>query len=191
MDKNATANAKAQQKRLEKKTAEKREAKKKASREENEKRLDKLQAGVPETIEILMRCGIRIWVLTGDKQDTAEQIGRQCRLIENSMKLIDLSCDCGNKVELSEKLNKLLDEYDLEEFYQDSKISLQDITKSHQQSPSSNEKLSIIIDGVTLEEVLNDKDLNKMFFLISAISKSVICCRVSPKQKSQVVKPLA
>ena len=149
---------------------------------------DKLQAGVPETIEILMRCGIRIWVLTGDKQDTAEQIGRQCRLIENSMKLIDLSCDCGNKVELSEKLNKLLDEYDLEEFYQDSKISLQDITKSHQQSPSSNEKLSIIIDGVTLEEVLNDKDLNKMFFLISAISKSVICCRVSPKQKSQVVK---
>lgn len=43
VDKNATANAKAQQKRLEKKTAEKREAKKKAFREENEKRLEKLR----------------------------------------------------------------------------------------------------------------------------------------------------
>lgn len=29
---------------------------------------DKLQAGVPEAIERLANAGIRIWVLTGDKQ---------------------------------------------------------------------------------------------------------------------------
>ena len=43
VDKNTTANAKAQQKRLEKKTAEKREAKKKASKEAKEERLEKLR----------------------------------------------------------------------------------------------------------------------------------------------------
>lgn len=29
---------------------------------------DKLQAGVPECIETLMQAGLRLWVLTGDKQ---------------------------------------------------------------------------------------------------------------------------
>ena len=43
VDKNAAANAKAQQKRLEKKAAEKKEAKKKASKEENEERLERLR----------------------------------------------------------------------------------------------------------------------------------------------------
>ena len=149
---------------------------------------DKLQPGVPETIEILMKCGIRIWVLTGDKQDTAEQIGRQCRLIENQMKLIDLSCDCGNKVELSEKLRKLIEEYELEHFFEEKKISLKEIALSRLTTVNVNDILSLIIDGVTLESLLTDTDLSKMFFLLSSISKSVICCRVSPKQKSEVVK---
>lgn len=43
VDKNATANAKAQQKRIEKKAAEKKEARKKASKEESEARLQKLR----------------------------------------------------------------------------------------------------------------------------------------------------
>ena len=44
-----------------------------------------------------MTCGIRLWVLTGDKQDTAEQIGRQCHLIDNDMKLFNLSTFDGNR----------------------------------------------------------------------------------------------
>lgn len=36
---------------------------------------DRLQAGVPETISTLMRADIKIWVLTGDKQETAINIG--------------------------------------------------------------------------------------------------------------------
>ena len=53
---------------------------------------DKLQEGVGSTIYSLMNCNIRIWVLTGDKQDTAIEIAKSCRLIlENTMiiKLID------------------------------------------------------------------------------------------------------
>lgn len=36
---------------------------------------DKLQDQVPETIETLMKADIKIWILTGDKQETAINIG--------------------------------------------------------------------------------------------------------------------
>lgn len=55
---------------------------------------DRLQAGVPETISTLMRADIKIWVLTGDKQETAINIGEgaesspcahQCELQPNQV----------------------------------------------------------------------------------------------------------
>ncbi|XP_031407953.1 phospholipid-transporting ATPase IB [Meleagris gallopavo] len=49
---------------------------------------DRLQAGVPETIATLMKAEIKIWILTGDKQETALNIGYSCRLISQSMSLI-------------------------------------------------------------------------------------------------------
>lgn len=42
---------------------------------------DKLQYGVPETIAMLIQASIKIWVLTGDKQETAIEIGKSCKLI--------------------------------------------------------------------------------------------------------------
>lgn len=42
---------------------------------------DLLQEDVPETIQNLMNAGIRVWVLTGDKQETAIEIGKSCNLI--------------------------------------------------------------------------------------------------------------
>ena len=52
---------------------------------------DKLQDGVPETINQLIEAEIRIWVLTGDKQETAIEIGKACRLIQQDMDLVILS----------------------------------------------------------------------------------------------------
>uniref|UniRef100_A0A4W2GMJ8 Phospholipid-transporting ATPase n=1 Tax=Bos indicus x Bos taurus TaxID=30522 RepID=A0A4W2GMJ8_BOBOX len=42
---------------------------------------DKLQDGVPETISKLSKADIKIWVLTGDKKETAENIGFACELL--------------------------------------------------------------------------------------------------------------
>ena len=42
---------------------------------------DKLQFGVPETIDMLIQANIKVWVLTGDKQETAIEIGKSCKLI--------------------------------------------------------------------------------------------------------------
>ena len=52
---------------------------------------DKLQEGVPETIGTLLACNIRIWVLTGDKVDTAIEISKSCNLINDNMFLIFLT----------------------------------------------------------------------------------------------------
>lgn len=46
---------------------------------------DKLQDGVPETIESLRQAGIKVWVLTGDKQETAISIGLSCKLLTDNM----------------------------------------------------------------------------------------------------------
>lgn len=46
---------------------------------------DKLQDDVPETIAKIMRGGIKLWVLTGDKQETAINIGYSCRLLKSEM----------------------------------------------------------------------------------------------------------
>ena len=54
---------------------------------------DKLQYGVPETIAILISANIKVWVLTGDKQETAIEIGKSCHLIQEDMQLEVLSSD--------------------------------------------------------------------------------------------------
>lgn len=54
---------------------------------------DKLQEGVPETIAALLKADINVWVLTGDKQETAINIGYSCRLISQGMQLIILNED--------------------------------------------------------------------------------------------------
>ena len=57
---------------------------------------DKLQEGVSETIYTLLTCNIRIWVLTGDKQDTAEEIAKSCKLINDNLLNINISSDNDN-----------------------------------------------------------------------------------------------
>jgi magnesium-transporting ATPase (P-type) len=72
---------------------------------------DKLQDGVSETISVLMSADIRVWILTGDKQETAIEIGRSCSLIKPNMDLVDLSSDSLSTFENT--LYELGKEYDI------------------------------------------------------------------------------
>lgn len=66
---------------------------------------DRLQAGVPGTIRDLARAGIKTWVLTGDKVETAINIGFSCRLLDDAMELITLTSE--NSAELRVQLAAL------------------------------------------------------------------------------------
>jgi phospholipid-translocating ATPase len=51
---------------------------------------DQLQTDVDKTLSILMRAGIKIWMLTGDKIDTAKSIAFSCKLISHEFNLIEI-----------------------------------------------------------------------------------------------------
>ena len=52
---------------------------------------DRLQAGVPTAIASLQAAGIKVWVLTGDKQETAINIGYSSCLIQPGMDVATLN----------------------------------------------------------------------------------------------------
>jgi phospholipid-transporting ATPase len=65
---------------------------------------DKLQGGVPDIIHT-SQAGIRVWVLTGDRQETAINIGYSCKLLNEEMSMIACNQESlGNKELLESKL---------------------------------------------------------------------------------------
>ena len=51
---------------------------------------DKLQEEVDQTIFDIRSAGIQVWVLTGDKVETAMNIGYACKLLDNEMNIFIL-----------------------------------------------------------------------------------------------------
>jgi phospholipid-transporting ATPase len=144
---------------------------------------DKLQEGVGETIYTLLTCNIRVWVLTGDKQDTAEEIAKSCKLINDNMFILYL-VDEGDRT-AAEKLQEIIHVYNIN-IDKNIEIDLEDIFKKIRKKEGKD--MSIIVDGITLGSILDNEELSLQFFYIAIAAKSVICCRVSPKQKSRVVQ---
>jgi len=62
---------------------------------------DRLQDNVPETISSLQSAGIKIWMLTGDKLETAENIGHACKLLTPDMDVIK----CSNLQDVKNEFN--------------------------------------------------------------------------------------
>jgi phospholipid-transporting ATPase len=144
---------------------------------------DKLQEGVAETIYTLLTCNIRVWVLTGDKQDTAEEIAKSCKLINDNMFILYL-VDEGDRT-AEEKLQDIINTYHIH-VDKDAEIDLEGVFRKIRKKEGKD--MSIIVDGITLGSILDREDLSLQFFHIAIAAKSVICCRVSPKQKSKVVQ---
>ncbi|RKP14890.1 hypothetical protein BJ684DRAFT_7889 [Piptocephalis cylindrospora] len=129
---------------------------------------DKLQEGVPETIHTLAQASIKMWVLTGDRQETAINIGYSCKLLQEDMSL--MICNEDSHWETKDFLEK--------------KLSLLRPSRS---GLSATEPLALIIDGHTLKFAL-EKDIELLFLELACMCKAVVCCRVSPLQKALVVK---
>lgn len=70
---------------------------------------DKLQDGVPDTIHTLQQANIKVWVLTGDRQETAINIGYSCKLLTEDMDLFICNKDDRASTEtfLAQKLSEL------------------------------------------------------------------------------------
>lgn len=162
---------------------------------------DKLQDGVPETIADLKRAGIKVWVATGDKLETAVAIGYTTNLLTADSNLIIVRD--GNHT-IYDQLRGAL-----EGFFGDDTLTRQPthslghtFTRQSTQLQRVNTGaaslvgednghrpggFSLVIDGSALSQCFDDEDTADLLLALAVKCNTVICCRVSPLQKAQIV----
>ena len=192
---------------------------------------DKLQHKVPETITSLKLADIKIWVLTGDKMDTVENIGISCNLLSYNekifkIKMIERTNDDENDNEeyndgfeiinfiadfkyfLEKNIQELKEKKNLHIFpqYHYNNLNLNNLDSFEQNSISDSDlnikylhslkekrlinNFSIIIESPLLNTLFKDEELTEKFLSIAQYATTVMCCRASPYQKSQVVQKM-
>ncbi|XP_069982480.1 probable phospholipid-transporting ATPase IM isoform X3 [Penaeus vannamei] len=157
---------------------------------------DKLQDGVPQTIANLAIAGIKIWVLTGDKQETAINIGYSCQLLTDDMLDIFI-IDAHTASEVEDQLKKYREEIRNVNATSQPQTNLSVVTFSIysdegvgqdtlSDAGEPNGGFALVINGHSLVWALSPK-FEQLFLEVASQCKSVICCRVTPLQKALVV----
>eukprot|EP00210_Caulerpa_lentillifera_P006951 g6646.t1 len=126
---------------------------------------DKLQDGVPYAIETLRLAGMKVWMITGDKMETAINIGISCNLITSQEGVLTLAADSTS--EATSKIN--------------------DIKTQAEELHNSNRLVELVVDGPSLVYILGS-GLERVLAEIGALCKGVVICRSSPSQKASIVK---
>ncbi|KAF9447871.1 phospholipid-translocating P-type ATPase [Macrolepiota fuliginosa MF-IS2] len=167
---------------------------------------DKLQDGVPETIADLKRAGIKIWVATGDKLETAIAIGRSTNLINPDSNIIIVR---GGPRPAQQQIKAALVQFFPEANASASAVSLpRSSTTSRDKDKDRGIPLQrmvtapsivgtdngdrpggfvLVVDGAALLEVFADEEDKALLLRLATLCEGVICCRVSPLQKALVV----
>ncbi|KAF5369202.1 hypothetical protein D9615_009962 [Tricholomella constricta] len=175
---------------------------------------DRLQDGVPEAIADLKRAGIKIWVATGDKLETAIAIGHSTNLIgrESNIIVIRGGNVSGRPVyqQLVHAAEEFFTEADLlnphhahlrsrhsqdhsDYGHDDRQYPLQRVETGLSSIVGSNNGqrpggFVLVIDGAALAHALADEQSKGLLLRLATQCEGVICCRVSPLQKALIVK---
>ncbi|XP_073083965.1 phospholipid-transporting ATPase IG isoform X5 [Manis javanica] len=151
---------------------------------------DKLQDQAAETIEALHAAGLKVWVLTGDKMETAKSTCYACRLFQTSTELLELTTKTIEESERKEdRLHELLIEYRKKLLHEFPKS-----TRSLKKAWMEHQEYGLIIDGSTLSLILNSSqdtssnNYKSIFLQICLKCTAVLCCRMAPLQKAQIVR---
>ncbi|CAI5739582.1 unnamed protein product [Hyaloperonospora brassicae] len=148
---------------------------------------DRLQDGVPATMESLAKAGICIWVLTGDMEETAINIGYACRLLNNDMKRhVINAAKFRTKGSILRKLDKIF--HSIHDMNDDESHAPTVDAYAALSPPSGNNEHALVIDGGSLNKILEDPLHNLHLLRVSLLCKVVVACRVSPQQKAQLVE---
>lgn len=126
---------------------------------------DKLQDKVQETIEALRLAGIKVWVLTGDKHETAVSVSLSCGHFHRTMNILELLQQHSDN-ECAEQLRRL------------SRRLREDHVIQH----------GLVVDGASLSLALREHE--KLFMEVCKNCSAVLCCRMAPLQKAKVVRLL-
>uniref|UniRef100_A0AAR2LX35 Phospholipid-transporting ATPase n=1 Tax=Pygocentrus nattereri TaxID=42514 RepID=A0AAR2LX35_PYGNA len=130
---------------------------------------DKLQEKVQETIEALRLAGIKVWVLTGDKHETAVSVSLSCGHFHRTMNILELVQQKSDH-ECAEQLRRL------------ARRSFYGIKEDHVIQHG------LVVDGASLSLALREHE--KLFMEVCKNCSAVLCCRMAPLQKAKVVRLL-
>ncbi|XP_043439027.1 phospholipid-transporting ATPase IH isoform X1 [Prionailurus bengalensis] len=147
---------------------------------------DRLQEKAADTIEALQKAGIKVWVLTGDKMETAAATCYACKLFRRNTQLLELTT---KKIE-EQSLHDVLFEL--------SKTVLRhsgSLTRDNFSGLSADmQDHGLIIDGAALSLIMKPREdgscanYRELFLEICRNCSAVLCCRMAPLQKAQIVK---
>ena len=164
---------------------------------------DKLQDGVPQCISKLRMAGIKVWVLTGDKRETAINIGKSCSLIDSSLNLFTIEGNTASQVaKCLREIMSNLPSADLFPVNQSERFNRSDksVTETPRISRHGFSKLgldkwnykgiALVADGQALHFVFTKPTCRDLFLeLIQHPEfKVCICARMAPKQKATIVQ---
>ncbi|KAL4227660.1 Phospholipid-transporting ATPase ID [Mactra antiquata] len=161
---------------------------------------DKLQDGVPDAIANLALAGIKIWVLTGDKQETAINIGYSCRLLTDEMEeVFVIDAEEFNEVKTQmEDAMKMVNDHKKGKTTGDNvdaTVRFENGTSATGASFSKADdavsiegemEFALVINGHSLAHCLKP-EMEALLLELGCSCKAVICCRVTPLQKALVV----
>uniref|UniRef100_A0A670YYD3 Phospholipid-transporting ATPase n=1 Tax=Pseudonaja textilis TaxID=8673 RepID=A0A670YYD3_PSETE len=146
---------------------------------------DKLQDFAAETIESLHAAGMKIWVLTGDKLETAQATCYASRLFHSNTELLLLTAKMVEEGDRKmERLHELLMEYH--------KKLVTDAPPGKNWVSSSD--YGLVIEGATLSLIMNPSQdssfshYKSIFLQICLKCTAILCCRMAPLQKAQIVR---
>ena len=160
---------------------------------------DRLQDGVPDAISLLADAGIKLWVLTGDKVETAINIGFSCNLLGNDMELLVIKTaysaedtekmgglDLGFGNGEAQIIDTVISYYLQHHFGMEG--SFEEIEAATGDHSTPDPRFGVVIDGDALKLALLNPNTKRKFLLLCKKCRAVLCCRVSPAQKAAVVK---
>ncbi|GFR50254.1 hypothetical protein Agub_g12440 [Astrephomene gubernaculifera] len=141
---------------------------------------DKLQDGVPEAIQAMLDAGIGVWVLTGDKVETAISIALSCRLFSEEMALVELrERDLEGAADAADEAAILRSKQE--------EVHMEQTRLQAVHGDSCGPMVGLVVEGGALARLLQPHHSAQLVDLCSGC-RSVVCCRVSPMQKALVVK---
>ena len=171
---------------------------------------DELQDEVYETLRDFSEAGIKLWVLTGDKKDTAKSIGFSCGLFDDKNFNIFEIKEGLTKTQLESRLNELAEQFNnivdkinakssnkidtIKSTSKDNVRENNDINTTKKEALKSIEaefemrnKFALIVSSDELNIIALNYELEILFYELASRCNSVLCCRVTPIQKAKMV----
>ncbi|NXQ79748.1 AT8B3 ATPase, partial [Nyctibius grandis] len=148
---------------------------------------DKLQDGVPETIQLLKLGNIKVWVLTGDKQETAMNIGYACKLLMDDMEILEekeisVPTVPNSAPTTPSSHSEILQAYRVTNHLSSSGEALCSSRLSQQRPEASrHKKRAIIISGDFLDKILHTGEVLKE--KKGRLWQRLACCKATSSQE--------